>query len=79
MSMPAGEAPIAGIDRDSFVTGLRARGHRDVVPLEGAPQLAPLVRDHREARRYRRVPRRRQHHQWAYALPGELQALGGKP
>ena len=27
---PAGEAPIAGADRDSLVAGLRARGHRNV-------------------------------------------------
>ena len=30
---PAGEAPIAGIDRDHFVLGLRAHGHREVIPL----------------------------------------------
>src|SRR6201992_3080783 len=29
----AGEAPIEGIDRDHFVAGLRARGHRQVIPL----------------------------------------------
>src|SRR4051794_20384788 len=28
---PAGEQPIAGIDRDSLVAGIRARGHRHVV------------------------------------------------
>src|SRR6476660_8030507 len=35
---PAGEAPIEGIDRDNFVLGLRAHGHREVIPLEGASQ-----------------------------------------
>jgi hypothetical protein len=30
----AGEAPIAGADRDSLVQGLRARGHRQVIALE---------------------------------------------
>src|SRR4030095_16307546 len=37
---PAGEAPIEGIDRDHFVTGLRARGHREVIPLPGSAELA---------------------------------------
>ena len=40
---PAGEAPIAGIDRDALVAGLRARGHRDVVPLEGPDSLAETI------------------------------------
>jgi len=39
----AGEAPIAGIDRDALIAGLRDRGHRHVEAL-GAPEaLAPLV------------------------------------
>ena len=29
----AGEAPITGVKRDALVEGLRARGHRSVVPL----------------------------------------------
>ena len=33
---PAGEAPIEGIDRDHFVLGLRAHGHREVIPLQNA-------------------------------------------
>ena len=42
---PAGEAPIQGIDRDALVQGLRARGHRQVLPLDDAKQLAPMVKD----------------------------------
>src|ERR1700691_2843858 len=42
---PAGEAPIAGADRDSLVAGMRARGHRHVVPLDAPQRLAGLVRD----------------------------------
>src|SRR5918912_755859 len=41
---PAGEAPIPGIDRDALVQGLRARGHRQVIPLDAPRQLAELVR-----------------------------------
>src|SRR5665811_1896233 len=40
---PAGEAPIAGIDRDHFVLGLRAHGHREVIPLSNAAALAGVV------------------------------------
>src|SRR5262249_38803298 len=39
----AGEAPIPGIDRDALVAGLRSRGHRAVLSLEGPKELAPLV------------------------------------
>src|SRR5437667_933336 len=39
----AGEAPIAGADRDSLVLGLRARGHRQVIALEGPQDLARIV------------------------------------
>ena len=59
---PAGEAPIAGVTRDALVDGLRARGHRSVVPLP-SPGAAggDGVRDG-QAGRFRRVPWGRQHH-----------------
>jgi UDP-N-acetylmuramate--alanine ligase len=75
----AGEAPIPGIDRDSFVTGLRAHGHRNVVPLEGAPQLASVVRDLAKPGDMVVCLGAGNITNWAYALPGELQALGAKP
>ncbi|MBV9250742.1 MAG: UDP-N-acetylmuramate--L-alanine ligase [Acetobacteraceae bacterium] len=40
---PAGEAPIAGMDRDALVEGLRANGHRSVVPLPSPARLAEMV------------------------------------
>src|SRR6267378_6017117 len=40
---PAGEAPIPGADRDSLVQGLRARGHRQAIPLDAAADLARMV------------------------------------
>ncbi len=40
---PAGEAPIAGVNRDALVEGLRARGHRSVVPLPSPGRLAEMV------------------------------------
>ncbi len=39
----AGEAPIEGIDKDALVDGLRARGHRSVVPLPGPDSLAEML------------------------------------
>ncbi len=41
----AGEAPIEGVDRDALVEGLRARGHRTVLPLDGEQDLAAMVLD----------------------------------
>ena len=40
----AGESPIEGADRDRLVDGVRARGHRDVRPIDGQAGLAELVR-----------------------------------
>src|SRR6184192_896814 len=39
----AGEAPLAGADRDALVAGLRARGHRQAIPLDAAADLARMV------------------------------------
>jgi len=41
----AGEAPIPGVDRDALVEGLRDRGHRRVLPLDGPAALAPAIAD----------------------------------
>ena len=41
---PAGEQPIPGVDRDALVTGLRARGHKQAMALEGSESLAPLIK-----------------------------------
>jgi UDP-N-acetylmuramate--alanine ligase len=73
---PAGEAPIAGADRDSLVQGLRAHGHRQVIPLDGPQDLARMVA--RLARPGDIVVCLGAGNitQWAYALPGELAALG---
>jgi len=39
----AGEAPIEGIDRDALIEGLRAHGHRQVVPLTDPAHLPEMV------------------------------------
>jgi UDP-N-acetylmuramate--alanine ligase len=73
---PAGEAPIPGADRDSLVQGLRARGHRQVIPLDGPQDLARITG--RLARPGDIIVCLGAGNitQWAYALPGELAALG---
>ena len=42
---PAGEQPIAGVNRDALVKGLQEHGHRKVVALANAEQLAGVIHD----------------------------------
>lgn len=42
----AGEAHIAGADRDALVAGLVNHGHRNAVALTGEPDLADFVKTH---------------------------------
>ncbi|MDA9505450.1 UDP-N-acetylmuramate--alanine ligase [Bradyrhizobium sp. CCBAU 11386] len=72
----AGEAPIEGIDRDHFVAGLRAHGHREVVALPAAPELAGIVKGLATSGDLVVCLGAGNITQWAYALPGELKALG---
>lgn len=71
----AGEAPIEGADRDHLVQALRARGHRNVTPLDGPEQLAGIVRGLAKPGDYVVCLGAGSISQWAYALPGELKAL----
>src|SRR5215471_10077537 len=73
---PAGEAPIDGIDRDHFVTGLRAHGHRDVIPLQKSAELAGIIKGLATKGDLVVCLGAGSITQWAYALPGELKALG---
>src|SRR5947207_3202246 len=75
---PAGEPPIAGADRDSLVQGLRARGHRNAVPLDEPRQLAPMVRTLAKSGDCVVFLGAGSITQWAYALPGELAALSNQ-
>ena len=71
----AGEAPIEGIDRDHFVLGLRAHGHREVIPLQNSAALAGVVRGVAGSGDYVVCLGAGNITQWAYALPAELKAL----
>jgi UDP-N-acetylmuramate--alanine ligase len=72
---PAGEAPIAGIDRDALAAGLRTHGHRDVIALDGPNELAPIIASAVGPGDYVVCLGAGSITQWAYALPGELAAL----
>jgi len=75
----AGEAPIAGIDREALVTGLRSRGHRSVIALEDPKELAPLVRSLAKAGDYVVCLGAGSITTWAQALPAELARLLALP
>ena len=72
----AGEMPIDGVDRDHFVAGLRAHGHREVIPLPAASELAGIVKGIAKSGDLVVCLGAGNITQWAYALPGELKALG---
>jgi len=72
---PAGEAPIAGADRDALVQGLRAHGHKQAIPLAGPEKLAGLVKELAKPGDYVVCLGAGSITQWAYALPAELKAL----
>jgi UDP-N-acetylmuramate--alanine ligase len=75
---PAGEAPIAGVDRDALVQGLRTHGHRHVIALEGPELLAGLVAAAVGPGDYVVCLGAGSITQWTYALPAELAALGAR-
>ncbi len=72
---PAGEQPIAGADRDHLVAAMRARGHRQVIPLDGPEKLAGLIKPLAKPGDYVVLLGAGNITQWAAALPGELKAL----
>ena len=73
----AGEAPIPGMTRDALVDGLRARGHRSVVPLPGPEHLAEMVNSIARAGDFIVCLGAGNITQWAAALPADLAALQG--
>ena len=72
---PAGEAPIPGVDRDALVEGMRARGHRSVVPLPAPARLAEMVHAIARPGDFVICLGAGSITLWATALPAELSAL----
>jgi UDP-N-acetylmuramate--alanine ligase len=73
---PAGEAPIEGVDRDHLVEAIRARGHRQVIPLPDQKELAGIVKGLARPGDYVVCLGAGNITQWAYALEGELKGTG---
>ncbi|MDB5457219.1 MAG: murC, partial [Caulobacter sp.] len=71
----AGEAPIEGIDRDALVEGLRRFGHRRALPLESPAALPALIAEEAHAGDLVVLLGAGDITTWAYALPGQLEAL----
>jgi UDP-N-acetylmuramate--alanine ligase len=71
----AGEPPIEGIDRDALVDGLRARGHRSVVPLPKPESLPEMVHALARPGDFVVCLGAGSITTWAHALPGDLAAL----
>jgi UDP-N-acetylmuramate--alanine ligase len=76
----AGETPIEGADKDSLVDGLRAAGHRSVVPLPEPASLPEMINAIAKPGDYVICLGAGTITNWAHALPAqlaELQAQGG--
>ena len=74
---PAGEAPIAGVDKTHLVAAIAAHGHRHALVLPSPAELAPMVRELAAPGDIVVCLGAGTVTQWAYALPGELAALDG--
>jgi UDP-N-acetylmuramate--alanine ligase len=72
----AGEQPIAGASKDSLVSGLQGFGHRRVLPLENPAALARLIKQEAASGDLVVCLGAGDITTWAYALPGQLEALG---
>ncbi|WP_332658074.1 UDP-N-acetylmuramate--L-alanine ligase [Brevundimonas sp.] len=72
----AGETPIEGIDKDALVEGIRRFGHRSVQPLDSVEALPGVVAAEAKPGDLVVLLGAGDITAWAYALPGQLEALG---
>jgi UDP-N-acetylmuramate--alanine ligase len=73
---PAGEAPIDGVNRDALVEGIRRFGHRRALGLASVAQLPRLIADEAAPGDMVVCLGAGDITAWAYALPGQMEALG---
>jgi UDP-N-acetylmuramate--alanine ligase len=69
----AGEEPIAGITRDTLIEGLRAGGHKQVLPLSSDKELAGILAELVQPGDMVVCLGAGSITKWAYALPAELE------
>jgi UDP-N-acetylmuramate--alanine ligase len=74
----AGETPIDGATHDALAQGLHARGHRSVFTINSPEELAAVVKPLILPGDIVVCLGAGTISQWAYALPGQLDALAGK-
>ncbi len=72
---PAGETPIEGVDKEALVEGIRRFGHRSVQALDGVEALPAVIASEAKAGDLVVLLGAGDITQWAYALPGQLEAL----
>jgi UDP-N-acetylmuramate--alanine ligase len=75
----AGESPIEGVSRDTLVDGLRAHGHRQVIPLPSQQDLAGIVAELTNPGDLVVCLGAGNITAWAASLPDELAKLTVKP
>ncbi len=73
----AGEESIDGVNSEKLVRRIRSGGHRDARYLEDPRAIAPMVREAAKTGDFVIFLGAGSITQWAYALPGELEALDG--
>jgi UDP-N-acetylmuramate--alanine ligase len=71
----AGEEPIDGVSSEKLVRRIRSGGHRDARYIEEPAAIAPFVREVTRPGDFVVFLGAGSITQWAYALPGELEAL----
>ncbi|MFN3892225.1 MAG: UDP-N-acetylmuramate--L-alanine ligase [Beijerinckiaceae bacterium] len=69
---PAGERPIAGVDKEHLVAAIKAHGHRNAMTLDDPAQLASIIAGLAGAGDYVICLGAGNITQWAASLPGEL-------
>lgn len=71
----AGESPIEGINRDGLVEGLRRYGHRHALALPSPAELPAIIAAQTQPGDLVVLLGAGDITSWAYALPGQLEAL----
>ena len=72
---PAGEQPIEGVDKNALVDGVRRYGHRHVAALDSVVALPGVIAAEAVAGDVVVLLGAGDITTWAYALPGQLEAL----